>query len=147
MKQAGGWLSVLTALFLVRVIAQPLALVIDHPLLPRFSAWQSGLLSYPWLVAFQVLILAVMSLTAWQASRSLLTPRPRLGKTLLALGAVYLAGTVARLALGLTIWADSSFFAKPVPSVFHLVLATFVLVCGYHHTGAALADRQTRRVK
>jgi len=132
-------LSALTGLFLVRVVAQPAALVIDHPLLPRFESWQSGLVPYSWLVAFQVVILAAMCVTAWRASTGQLMPSSRLGRTLLVVGGVYFGGTVLRLVLGLTIQIGSPFFARPVPIFFHLVLASFLLVCGYYHTRAGLA--------
>jgi len=39
----------------------------------------------------------------------------------------------------LTIQIGSPFFARPVPIFFHLVLASFLLVCGYYHTRAGLA--------
>ena len=52
----------------------------------------------------------------------------------LVLGGVYFGGTVLRLVLGLTVRTNSPFFAKPVPIFFHLVLASFLLVCGYYHT-------------
>lgn len=130
----------LTLLFLVRVIAQPAALVLDHPLLPRFNSWQSGLLPYGWLLVFQLAILGAMSVTAWRASTWRVIPHPRLGRTLLVLGVVYFGGTVIQLVLGLTIKMHSSFFARPVPIFFHFVLASFLLVCGYQHTRAATAE-------
>ena len=52
------WLWALTALFVVGVVAQPLALVAPPgSLLPAFDSWDGGVLPYPLLLAFQVVIL------------------------------------------------------------------------------------------
>ncbi|MBM3769903.1 MAG: hypothetical protein FJW27_01160 [Acidimicrobiia bacterium] len=60
----GLWLWLLTGLFALRVVAQPMSLLLEHPLLPRFEAWHSDALPYGLLVASQILILVAMSWTA-----------------------------------------------------------------------------------
>ena len=61
---SGLWLLVL--LFAFRVIAQPLALVVHHTLLPPFESWHSAALPYRVLLASQVAILAALGWTAWR---------------------------------------------------------------------------------
>jgi hypothetical protein len=55
-RYAAGWLFL--ALFAVRVVAQPLSLVVHSAVLPPFESWHSGALPYGLLVASQVAILA-----------------------------------------------------------------------------------------
>ena len=66
------WLWALTALFAIRVISQPLALVIDFRWLPRFESWHSGVMPYPLLVVAQLFILG---------ARDMMTP-PRAAQDL-----------------------------------------------------------------
>lgn len=87
------WLWVLAGLFLVRVVAQPLAARTDIPLLPPFEAWHSGVVPYGVLVRVQGLILVALFFVAWTMSRARVRP----------------------------------------PTVFPLVLAGFLLVCGRFH--------------
>jgi hypothetical protein len=129
----GFWLGWLSAAFVVRVVAQPLALVVDTPYLPRFDAWHSGALPYPALVASQVAILVWLAGTAARVRRGTLTRRRRFGTWLLTLGAVYATSMVARLVLGVTMFRDVRWFASPVPTLFHLVLAAYLLVYGHFH--------------
>ena len=127
------WLWVLAGLFLVRVVAQPLAARTDMPLLPPFEAWHSGVVPYGVLVLVQGLILGALFFVAWTMSRDRVRPRRRLGIVLVTIGGVYFAAMAARLALGVTILRDHSWFDRPLPTVFHLVLAGFLLVCGRFH--------------
>lgn len=128
MQAYGRWLWALTALFAVRVIAQPLALVIDSPLLPRFESWHSGALPYALLVAAQLLTLTWLALTAWRVSHSALKPNRTWGRPLVAIASVYSATMFTRLILGATLLRDERWFASPIPTVFHLVLAGYLFV-------------------
>jgi len=62
---AGLWLFL--ALFAVRVVAQPLSLVVHSAFLPPFESWHSGALPYGLLIASQVAILASASTAIIQA--------------------------------------------------------------------------------
>ena len=136
------WLWLLLGLFTIRVLAQPIALLVDVPLLPRFESWHSGLLPYPVLVLSQVAIVLWLSRTAWVFTAGAITPRVRLGVAMMALGGVYFAAMVIRLLLGATVLRDERWFASPLPTVFHLVLATYVLLYGHFHWryGSELRD-------
>ena len=127
------WLWLLLALFVVRVLAQPLSLIIDTPLLPRFESWHSGVLPYPALVAAQVLIIAWFARTAWRFGKGDVVPSYRLGVFFLAFGSLYFLFMLARLLLGLTIKSDSRWFTSYLPTAFHLVLASWLLVYGRFH--------------
>jgi hypothetical protein len=124
------WLWALFALFAVRVLAQPLALVVESTLIPRFESWHSGLLPYPLLVATQIVILAWMGTTAWRASHGMVEPSRRAGRLLLGCGAVYGGAMLTRLVLGATMLRGERWFASPLPTAFHLVLASYLFVYG-----------------
>lgn len=125
------WL--LTALFCTRVVAQPAALVLDTPLLPRFDAWYSGAMPYPQLLVAQLAILGWLAWTARAVQTQRVRPSRRLGRGLLVFAGLYGALMVARLGLGLSILGDVTWFARPVPTVFHLVLAAYLAVYGDLH--------------
>lgn len=141
-------LWVLTALFALRVVAQPAALVVEHPLLPRFEAWHSATVPYPLLVGSQIGLLGLMALTAWRFGTGRVTPQRRVARLALWGGAVYAGAMLARLFLGFTLLSESRWFASWLPTLFHLVLASFLLCVGdYHrrHTGPAAVDRERSR--
>jgi hypothetical protein len=123
----------LLALFVCRVVAQPLALVVHSALLPPFESWHSGALPYGVLLASQVLILAAAGWTAWRFSTGAVTPRRGVGLAAIVFGGVYFVGMVARLILGATVLSHVRWFASPVPTLFHLVLAGYVLLLGHFH--------------
>jgi hypothetical protein len=133
----------LTALFFIRVVAQPAALLFDHPFLPRFESWYSGAVPYPWLLVSQILILVLMLVVSSRASAGALERRPTLGRVLTVLGGVYFGAMMVRLVLGATVLSSSRWFASPVPTVFHLVLASFLVVWGRHHSGRLAADKDS----
>jgi len=127
----GLW--VLLALFVVRVIAQPIALLTSAPFLPPFESWHSGVLPYPALVAAQLLIIAWLARVAWRFSWGDVTANYRLGVWMLVFGGFYFCVMLARLALGLTIMSTNRWFTSILPTVFHLVLASYLLVYGHYN--------------
>jgi len=132
-RRYAPWLWLMSALFLVRVIAQPLALVVHAGFLPSFDRWQSGAVPYPYLLATQVLIILWLGRTAAQFSRGAVVARRQLGAIMLALGGIYFVTMVLRLLLGATVLSEHYWFARPIPTVFHLVLATAMLLYGHFH--------------
>jgi hypothetical protein len=117
----------------IRVLAQPVALLVDLPLLPRFESWHSGLLPYRVLLAAQLLIVLWLARTAWVFGTGAVAPRTAIGVTMVALGGVYLAVMAARLVLGTTILSHQRWFASQLPTAFHMVLATYFLLYGHFH--------------
>ena len=133
MLNYGRWLWLLAAFFALRVIAQPLALVVDSRFLPRFESWYSGLIPYPVLVGVQLVILAWLLITASRVSRAVARPRPTFGTLLLGAAGVYVVTMLMRLLLGATVLREERWFASPVPTAFHLVLASYLFVYGHFH--------------
>jgi phosphoglycerol transferase MdoB-like AlkP superfamily enzyme len=129
----GRWLWALTVFFAFRVIAQPLALVIDLPWLPQFESWHSGAMPYPLLVVAQLFILAWLAITAWRVSHNTVRPNRTSGRALLAIAVVYAATMLTRLILGATMLRDERWFGSPLPAVFHLGLAGYLFVFGHLH--------------
>src|SRR5215210_1086863 len=87
-RYAGAfWL--LLFLFAFRVVAQPLSLVVQTAMLPRFESWHSATLPYPVLLASQVAILVGLVWTAWRFTTGEVTPRRRLGVAALIFGGLY----------------------------------------------------------
>ena len=131
-RYAVGLWAVL-ALFVFRVVAQPLSLVVRSDILPQFESWHSGALPYGLLVASQVVVLAVLGWTAWGFTVGTVTPRRSIGVAALTFGGLYFVGMLARLVLGFTVLRNQRWFASPLPTVFHLVLAAYVLLFGHFH--------------
>jgi len=125
-------LWVLTGLFAFRVVAQPAALVFDG-LLPAFNSWDGGVLPYPVLLVTQLVILGWLARTAWRFTTGKFVPRRQIGRAALTFGGVYFAVMFLRLLLGATALSHVRWFASPLPAVFHLVLATYLLLYGYCH--------------
>jgi len=123
----------LFALFLFRVLAQLIQYVTPVGSLPPFGRWQGSGLSYPVLLGSQLVILAVMGWGAVGIGRGGVRVRRATGAWLLALGSLYFLSMGVRLILGLTLLANSAWFAKTLPAFFHMVLATFILVAGHFH--------------
>lgn len=131
--RAGRGLLALTLAFTGRVVAQPLAALTGWPFLPPFDAWQSGALPYPVLLASQILLIAVMTRTAWAIGAGRLRPSRRLGWILAVFTGLYGGVMVARLVLGLTIARGHWWLDAPLPTVFHLVLTTYLAIVVHHH--------------
>ena len=129
----GPWLWLLLAAFLLRVAAQPLALLAGWPWLPPFEAWQSGALPYPVLLASQVVLAALMAYATAGVASGRTQPRPALGRWIAAAAGLYAAVMVPRLVLGLTVYRGHWWLDAPLPTVFHLVLMTFLAVYGHYH--------------
>ncbi len=134
-RKLAPWLWLLTGLFAVRVAAQPLSLIWHR--LPAFGAWHSSTLPYGWLVFFQILILIAMIGIAFRFSRGRVRASRPIGMALLSFGGLYMGAMLARLVLGATWMRGDAWFDRPLPAIFHLVLASFVIVVGWYHCRTA----------
>lgn len=132
-RKYAPWLWLLAGLFAIRVAAQPAALVFDADLLPSFDSWHGGVLPYPVLLLTQLCILGWLAGTAWRFRTGTVVPRRRVGQVALFLGSVYFAVMSMRLLLGVTVLANVRWFASPLPALFHLVLASYVMLFGHFH--------------
>jgi hypothetical protein len=129
----GALLALLMAAFLFRVGAQAAQAWRPVAWLPPFENWHSATLPYGVLLASQIAILAMQLfvLAGMLAGRH--RPRRSIGIVLLVLGAAYFAFMLFRLVGGLTFLQHVPWFQALLPTVFHLVLAAFLLVLADFH--------------
>ena len=123
-------LWILFSLFACRVLGQALVSAGLAPFLPPMDDWQSGLLPYPLLLASQLMLLGLLATVGAQFSRNegyFVSRRPWLGTPLWIVGWIYALGMVLRYAL---------LRRDVIPVVFHIFLASFLLLVAHHHRGA-----------
>ena len=127
------WLWVILFIFSCRVIAQFSLTITEVPFLPPFEAWYSGAVPYPQLLALQLLTIIVMGWVAWRFHRAQVVAKWSMGIVLLLLGSLYFSVMVIRLLVGFADLSVAVWFHRPIPSFFHLVLASFILLAGHFH--------------
>lgn len=133
----------LSALFLLRVLAQLAVALFAVPFLPPMAEWYSGLLPYPLLLPSQVAILALMlwlNTGSARASGLFERPRPRLALTLAVLALVYAAAMVVRYFVSGQLHPERRFWPPgSIPIVFHFVLALYLYVVSRLARGPVVA--------
>jgi len=139
-------LLVLTGLFAFRVVAQLIQVWYPVEYLPTFDRWHSGALPYGLLVGVQGVILAACLRIVWRVFKRTIAPSTQKGKILFALGIIYLLGMCTRLIVGLTVAPDHYWFGATLPTVFHLVLASFLILYGRFHYIASQSSSSRHRV-
>ncbi len=82
-----------------------------------------------------------MARTAWRVSRGSEGRVPTRGRVIGALAALYGAVMLARLILGATAYSGHWWLDAPLPTVFHLVIASYLGVYAHFHLQA---DRRRR---
>ena len=126
----------LLALFVGRVAGQ-LAVALDAaPFLPPMEEWQSGLLPYPVLLVSQVALIAGLAAICRQFGRRrgyFVEPHRWLGRPLWIIGWLYAGAMVVRYAVWMAIKLEARWTGDLIPVVFHIVLASFVIVVADHH--------------
>lgn len=126
-RRRAAILWILLALFALRVLGQLLVVAGVAPFLPPMDDWQSGLLPYPLLLVSQVLILGLLATVCMHFSRGsgfFVRHHRWLATPLWIAGWMYFGGMILRYAL---LRRDS------IPVIFHVVLATFLLVIAHYH--------------
>jgi hypothetical protein len=126
-------LSALTTLFVLRVSSQFIQSVAPVSWLPEFSRWQGSTTPYWQLFAIQLTIIVIMTRTIAAHRNWTVVRTPGKGKWLIGLGAVYFVSMAIRLVVGLGGFSSLPWFQKTIPALFHLVLASFVLLTGAYH--------------
>ncbi|HWQ95401.1 MAG TPA: hypothetical protein VN418_07890 [Gammaproteobacteria bacterium] len=127
-------LWILVFVFCLRVLGQLIQQVSPLPWLPGLEQWQGSALPYWLLLTIQWAIIAVMVMSVRRCTSGNLVRRPAQGKWLLFLGTIYFVVMAGRLVIGWTLPSAGPWFHKPIPAIFHLVLASFILLLGAHHT-------------
>jgi hypothetical protein len=142
----------LSVLFVLRVVAQFVQYLFAVDALPAFEQWQSGALPYPVLFVFQVAIVAAQVVVVRAAARGRSLVPERCHRALRFAALAYLAVMVVRLLAGLTFAAGNGWLDARIPTVFHLVLACFLLLWLRLETadrsarGADASDDRAQRV-
>ena len=131
-RQYLPWMTALTALFTLRVIAQAAQWVGPVSFLPPLDAWQGSGLPYPVLLAFQLAIVALLVWSTLLVRADAVQPARWKHRACLALGGVYFGVMAFRLVAGLTFLAGAPWFSDPLPALFHVVLASFILLLGHY---------------
>lgn len=134
LRSYGYVLLVLLILFSGRVLAQLIQAWVPVRFLPPFDAWHSGVLPYPALVLIQLIIIGLCLGAVWNVLAGSVVLSPRKGRILLALGLVYFGVMALRLVVGVFLVPDHFWFGARLPTLFHLVLAAFVLLYGRLHS-------------
>jgi hypothetical protein len=101
--------------------------------LPEKAHWQSGLLPYPVLLAFQFVILAVMAgiaREAWRGRGWFVAPRLRFRRILRVASIVYFAAMIVRYVVTMALHPDWFPFEHSIPTFFHCLLATYLFLYG-----------------
>jgi hypothetical protein len=117
----------LTALFIARVAGQALVGFFGVAWLPEMERWYSGLLPYEYLLPSQILIVGLMIRICVDFRRArgyFYEPKRFFARPWLIFGYLYLAAMLLRAIL---------IMDRPIPIVFHWVLAAFILVVGESH--------------
>ena len=121
------------AAFLFRVAVQAIQAWRPVAWLPPFEEWHSDTVPYSLLLASQLVILAAQLWVLVVMLRGRYRARWWVGIALLILGGAYFAFMLFRLAGGLTFLQDVPWFDVVLPTIFHLVLAGFLLVLADFH--------------
>ena len=123
----------LLGLFIFRVTAQLIQLVNPTALLPHFDRWASGALPYGVLLAFQAMLIAGVASIIHHWLRSDVAPAKSWGIALYICGLFYFLVMALRLIIGIRFESAPQWFSYPIPALFHLVLASMVIVVAHYH--------------
>ncbi|MGV7220160.1 MAG: hypothetical protein ACQ9MH_01395 [Nitrospinales bacterium] len=136
-KKYSLWLSILLLIFCFHVVAQFIQYVSPVSFLPPFGDWQSGALSYEILVVTQIIIIFVLLRFVLRVANGKEIPDRKSGQVYLIFGLAYFVLMLFRLGAGLTFATDHNWFSARIPTLFHLVLASFLILLGFYHSNFA----------
>ena len=122
--------TVLSLAFLGRVVSQAVQKWAPVSFLPPFGEFQGSGLPYPALLTAQIAILAITVAVIARMRRGKSLISPRLIVPVTVAGALYFAVMAVRLVLGLSVLSHSGWFSTWIPTVFHLVLASKLMLIG-----------------
>lgn len=118
------------ALFLLRVVGQVEALLVQPDWLPPMEDWYSGYLPYSILLPVQIVLLMVMAvLAAAETRHSASAPKPW-RRWARGLAIVYFLAMVTRLIIQYARGVPDIISAGGIPIAFHWVLALFLYTLG-----------------
>jgi hypothetical protein len=130
------FLWVFTLLLIGRVAGQLMVATVAPKWLPPMEQWQSGLVSYPVLVAGQAVVLTLMIWISVDFSRGAgfwIAPHPRLGLAALVWSYLYFGAMVVRYVVRMARRPDQRWLGGTIPIIFHSVVAAFQWTFGTYH--------------
>ena len=132
------FLWLFTVLLFARVLGQIVVATRAPSWLPPMEQWQSGLVPYPFLVAVQAVVLALMVSISVDFSRRQgfwVESRARsLGLAAYWWSYLYFGAMVVRYVIRMTRRPDQRWFGGTIPIIFHSVVAAFQWTFGkFHH--------------
>ena len=136
-------LGLLALLFVGRVVVQLIQFLHPVEVLPRFEEWQSGTLPYEALVVVQLAIVAGQLRVVGAVGRGQRLLGRQWQRAVSAFAILYLTLMVFRLIAGLTFATGGGWLDARLPTIFHLVLAAFLLVWLHHESGGRTAAAST----
>ncbi len=132
----GQILRILLILFIARVLAQLIQLIFPVSFLPEFHIWQSGALPYHILIVLQIILIYLMVRITRAYLGERVIPRRGVGKFATTIGVLYFLLMIFRMVAGLTFAQNNHWLHAPLPTLFHYVLAGFVITIGLYHLRA-----------
>lgn len=135
-------MALLTGLFGLRVAGQAAQFWMPQSFLPAFDSFQGSSLPYSTLLLIQLVILGLMVRTCLRIGGGISVPDRRFGRGLAWFGGLYMAGSVARIVVGIVVLSAPAWFSTWIPAFLHLVLAGFVLTAAHYHLRHARPEEQ-----
>lgn len=138
-KRLAPILWVLFGLFFLRVLGQVLVAFAGVTWLPPMQYWYSGLISYPYLLTSQVVMLACMATINADFTRGdgwPVRPNAMVGQWALWFGWVYLSSMILRYVITRTLL---------IPVTLHCVLACYLILIGWYHRRWTVASAPSSR--
>ena len=135
-RRYGILLSLLTFLFVLRVLGQVLVAFFGVDFLPAMENWYSGLLPYPVLLPIQIVMIIVMVRIIWDVTRGSgifsITKRET-GIFLKWFSYVYFLSMVVRHMYIMAGHPEWRWFGHTISIWFHMVLAAFLYTYSHYH--------------
>lgn len=125
-------LGLLLVTFIARVSAQLIQYIQPVIWLPPVDRWDSSVLPYALLLITQLIIVFCFAVIVVRFSRGIVKPNQYLGMGGLWFGSIYFAVMLIRLIIGF-IAPEYAWFSYRIPTLFHLVLASFILLWANFH--------------
>ena len=132
-RRYAGVLLLLSLLFVFRVCAQLIQYTYPIDVLPAFEQWQSGALPYGVLLFFQFVIMAFLLVQFYRLRNGSIHKCRKKAWVYFVCGLVYATVMVLRLIIGIFVLPEHPWFGVILPSIFHVVLASCLLVLGMYH--------------
>lgn len=125
-------LIALLVIFVLRVVSQLVQYMFDLRFFPSFSKLHSGFVSYEILLVMQTIIILIFIKTIYKIYTTRIQLSTKRGYGLIVSGSLYFCFMLFRFIAGLTFLKNVNWFAYPIPSFFHMVLALFLIILGFY---------------